>query len=72
MNQINYLAQYAGGHIGFEAWLIVADREVSRKAGVGLLDLPDVALRDWYDDGITPREAAELALENDDCFPTWT
>jgi hypothetical protein len=43
-------------------------REVSRlveaKTGLSLDDLPDVAIRDWYDDGVSAKSAASRAIRN--------
>lgn len=48
----------------FDAWLLKVDAAVQRKVGLSIHDLPDVCLADWYDDGISPAEAAALALED--------
>ena len=65
---MNYFADYAGGHIAFEGWLILVDKSIQRKVGLGLFDLADAPLRDYFEDGITPREAATLVLSEDDTF----
>lgn len=57
---------YAGGHLAFAAWLEQTDRIMVRRYGVGLLDMADAPLRDYYEDGITPAQAAGLVLEGDD------
>jgi hypothetical protein len=46
----------------FEEWLRAVDERVQRIAGLGLDDLPDVSLRDWYEDGFTPNAAARKAI----------
>ena len=45
---MNYFADYAGGHIAFEGWLILVDKSIQRKVGLGLFDLADAPLRDYY------------------------
>ena len=60
--------KYAGGDLLFGLWMKLVDKHVSRKIGLGVLDLADTTFRDFYDDGIRPAEAAELALANDDTF----
>jgi hypothetical protein len=47
----------------FEEWRKAVDAAVSRATGLSLDDLPDVALRDWYDDGVTPKSAASRAVK---------
>ena len=46
----------------FSQWLKLVDRYVEMKTGMSLDDLPDVPLRDWYDDGKSPKSAAAKAL----------
>lgn len=46
----------------FDEWMIEADRECEALVGLGLLDLPDVAFRDMYDDGESPLTAAKTAI----------
>jgi len=47
----------------FEGWWEKVDAAVWRLAGCSIDDLPDVPLRDWYDDGTSPAVAARLALK---------
>ena len=61
-------ADYSGGHIAFEGWLRLTDKAVRRKAGLSLFDLADTTLYDFFEDGITPSEAATLVLSEDDTF----
>lgn len=60
--------QYAGQDARFALWLYLTDRRVARRVGVSLFDLADVTLRDWYEDGLSPAEAAEEALASDDTY----
>jgi hypothetical protein len=48
---------------GFEQWMEAVDRVLLRKVGFTSSDLPDVLYRDWYDDGVTAAEAADMAIE---------
>lgn len=50
----------------FNTWMDAVDREIISVCGLGVNDLPDQSFRDWFDDGLTPREAAEYTLENSD------
>ena len=34
-----------------------------------LADLPDQPTRDWFDDGMTPQEAIEMIIENENLPP---
>jgi hypothetical protein len=50
------------GRQPFDAWRADVDQIVWRRAGCSLHDLPDVCLRDWYDDGLPAAAAAGRAL----------
>lgn len=61
LNMPRYV-RYAGGDRGFALWLLMVDR------AIGFLshrDLADWHWRDAYDDGVSPREAAEEAVHAD-------
>jgi hypothetical protein len=49
---------------GFDTWMEAVDDAVQANCGASVRDLPDCCYRDWFDDGLSPREAARLALEN--------
>lgn len=54
----------------FEEWMRKVDQAVQRITGLGVFDLPDVAYRDWYDDGVSVKSAASRAIKNaggEDC-----
>lgn len=57
---------YANHDPYFGLWLKIIDTTLAHRIGIGLFDLADAPYRDWYDDGITPTEAAGLALAADD------
>ena len=48
----------------FEAWMARVDDALVRKVGVSSGDIPDIPYRDLFDQGITPEEAADEAIEN--------
>lgn len=48
----------------FDDWRAQVDAEVSRRSGVGLDDLPDCPLADWFENGMTAKQAARAALAN--------
>ena len=48
----------------FENWMARVDDVLVRKVGVSSADLPDMAYADMYDEGITPEEAADRAIED--------
>lgn len=50
--------------LSFSEWKRLVDEAVWDKAFVGIDDLPDVPLRDWYDDGISPKNAASRAIRS--------
>jgi hypothetical protein len=39
------------------------DRVVSATTGLSVHDLPDVPFYDWYEDEVSPKEAATMVLE---------
>lgn len=45
------------------------DRLIAYGVGVSVYDLSDQPFRDWYDDGITAAEAAELVTEAEGATP---
>lgn len=49
----------------FEDWMRQVDREMIRVSGIGHMDIGDQLWHDWYDDGISPKEAAEDALRSE-------
>lgn len=49
----------------YGTWFARVNRQVVRISGVGADDLPDQSWRDWFDDGMTPNEAAREALANE-------
>jgi hypothetical protein len=49
----------------FEKWMAAVDKAVLYRTGVSVHDLADQCFHDWFDDGITPTQAARLTLENE-------
>ena len=49
----------------FAAWVSKVDELVEKTACVSIDELPDIALRDLYDDGASVAEAARMALDID-------
>ena len=47
----------------FEQWMARVNRLVTGRYGVGTSDLEDQPYRDWFDDGLTPAEAASYVAE---------
>jgi hypothetical protein len=47
----------------FDVWMSEVDAALVRKIGVSSSDLPDFCYRDAYDEGFTPEEAADEAIE---------
>ena len=52
----------------FEEWMKEVNQEILNRTmgAISYNDLDDWHYRDAYDDGVSPAEAAEEALENDD------
>jgi hypothetical protein len=59
----------------FDQFRAHVDRDISRRLGVGLDDLADVCIWDWYTEESAPlpfwqgqvREAAQHVMESQDC-----
>ena len=47
----------------FYDWMEEVDGACFSLSGISVRDLPDVDFRGMYDDGVSPTEAAECALE---------
>jgi len=54
----------------FGEWMGKVDAVLLNTVGVGASDLADAPYRDYYDDEMSPREAAQYVLEewNDDLY----
>lgn len=49
----------------FDEWMEEVSDEVIRISGLSAYDLADMPYADWFNDGMTPDEAANLALDNE-------
>jgi hypothetical protein len=49
----------------FGTWMEAVDEAVQASCGASVHDLADCCFADWFADGMTPKEAARLAIEND-------
>jgi hypothetical protein len=49
----------------FDRWMEAVDEAVQALCGASVHDLADCCFADWFADGLSPREAARLAIEND-------
>jgi hypothetical protein len=47
----------------FGDWMIAIDGHLEKAVGFTSSDLADCCYYDWWEDGITPRQAAKLALQ---------
>lgn len=48
---------------GYASWFREADRACFALCGISIRDLTDVDFHDLYDEGVSPEDAAEAALE---------
>ena len=46
----------------FESWMDKVDAAVEAIAGLSVYDLADIAFRDLYEDGVSARSVARMAL----------
>jgi hypothetical protein len=63
--------RYADGDRYFALWLRITSGHIQRHIGLGLFDLADATLRDYYDDGMSALEAAQAVVEADDTGFEW-
>jgi hypothetical protein len=49
----------------FDSWMAAVDRAVQARGGLSVHDLADQPFADWYEDGITPKQAATLTLQEE-------
>lgn len=47
----------------YKQWMVEVDQLLSETHGLSHRDLPDQPWRAWFDDEVTPEEAAEMCLE---------
>jgi|TARA_R110002096_G_scaffold345081_2_gene538600 hypothetical protein len=48
----------------FSKWLSKCDTVVLSTLGLGLHDMPDANWRDYFDDGLSPKDAFDTAAED--------
>jgi hypothetical protein len=48
----------------FKKWMAEVDIALGARAFVSAFDLPDQSYRDWFEEGLSPDEAAALALKD--------
>lgn len=46
----------------FETWMDEVDWHVDEMLGQSVYDLPDCTFYDWYEDGMSPKEAASRCI----------
>ena len=46
----------------FDLWMNRVDQFVTHSTGLSIHDLSDLPFRDYFDDGMSPEEVAEVAL----------
>lgn len=54
--------------MSFNQWMSKVNRHVTNTAGLGVADLSDQPFYDWWEEGVTPSEAAEMTLEDNDFY----
>lgn len=53
----------------FERWMKEVDNKIEKRLHLSTSDLPDQNYYFWYEDGLSPHEAAEVTLENVGYYP---
>lgn len=53
-------------NLTFEQWFALVDIEVQNICFVSVHELSDFRSRDLFDDGVSPKEAAQEAIADDD------
>ena len=49
----------------FKVWMHKVDAAIEASTGLSAYDLPDVCYRDWFEDGMSPRDAAATVIAED-------
>lgn len=49
---------------GFNPWFAKVDKIITDTTGLTAHDWPDQCYSEWFDDGMSPEEAAREALDN--------
>ncbi len=49
--------------VTFQGWLAQVSELIAGAMGLALDDLPDQSYRDWFEDGMTPRQGAQAVVE---------
>ena len=62
------VSEYDTGDERFGLWMAYVNARLLRSVGVGLFDLADWNMRDAYEAGTSPADAAREALASDDTF----
>lgn len=52
--------------VGFDKWMKKVDAKVFDLISCSVYDLADCNFRDWFEDGVSPAEAADRAIREDD------
>lgn len=46
----------------FEQWMAKMDHSLVKRCGLGHMDLPDCQYWDWFEEGVSPSQAARDAI----------
>ena len=55
----------SNGKLSYKKWMERVDQWVMTLIGISVYDLEDFNSRDLYEDGVSPRSAAETAISED-------
>jgi hypothetical protein len=50
--------------MNFDNWIAAVDTYVTGSLGIGIHDIADRPYYDWFEDELTPREAADIVIED--------
>jgi hypothetical protein len=64
----NSAVQHGGGDPAFTWWLHLVDNACMRRLEVGIFDLSDWDMHSSYDNGDSPADAVQEAIDNDDLY----
>lgn len=54
--------------MSFDEWMNQVDEVLFKEIGMSHMDIPDQTYRDYFDDGMSPEDAVETIMEEDEMF----
>ena len=59
------IAEHSAWQDRLNDWMVDVDKALNKRCGLSSRDLADQCYADWFDDGVSPSEAADMVLEDE-------